>query len=174
MVMVAPQVDAEEDEVSIKIKRHYLNLFTEICTEDCLDPEDELNEKMEQSLTSFIQFYPTQKGENEYTAHLYKKRPGIKRVPGFNLQKIKQILDGMDTFQEKIEWLEGFLAQLLQFRNMMLSNTASIPFTHRADYYKSLTPYLLAYPRAIKAIKRKIRQIKAEQNIEAKASVESY
>ncbi len=170
MVMAAQVVEEEEDEVAIKAKKKYLTLFHEICDENELDPQEELRTTFAKRIHLFLNSSPGRAEENLQYKKCFKHLETNKRIPGFNIHQIEKILRTMSSFKEKIEWLEQYSKQLKQTWYILRSNQPNLPQLHFQDYYRSLTPYILSYPLAIRSIEKKINQLKAEYNIHKKTA----
>ncbi|MHA1359473.1 MAG: hypothetical protein ACTSQI_14785 [Candidatus Helarchaeota archaeon] len=165
MVMAVQVVEEEEDKVAIKTKKKYLTLFHEICDEDELDPREELRTTFTKRIHLFLNSFQGRTGANLEYKKCFKHLETTKRIPGFNIHQVEKILRTMSSFKEKIECLEQFNNQLKQTWQILQSNQINIPQLYFQDNSRSLTPYILSYPLAIRTIEKKIRQLKAEHHI---------
>lgn len=149
--------------ISVKVKKRFLDLFEEMCKENKLDMEAELNTRLEEAIIGSFDEHPV-KSLQEKKHHGRQKSCQIQRVPGFDMKHIDKALVRMETIDEKIKWLQDYIRQLRQTRQMMYQGPRGSPgIQNREDHYKSLTPYMQAYPMAIKAVQNRIRLLRSKK-----------
>ncbi|NVM30716.1 MAG: hypothetical protein HWN65_17885 [Candidatus Helarchaeota archaeon] len=153
--------------INIKIKKKYLELFKEICEENELNAEEELNSRLEQTLVDSFHHYSSKCMHKDRALRFLKGGKSCKRTPGFNLDQIEKLLSKMDSIEDQIEWLKNYLKQLQQTKQTMYSGPGLPTVMTKEEQYTSLTPYMQAYPQAIDEIRKKIRELEAHQIVEA-------
>lgn len=159
---------ATEELVNVKVKKKFLELFKEICEENELNPDDELNSRVEQALVDSFNKYSSRCMHENRALRFMKGGKSCKRKPGFDLTQIEKLLAKMDTADEKIEWLQNYLQQLQRTNQTMFTGPRGLPTTMTAEeQYTSLTPYMQTFPQAIIDIRKKIRELEAQKIVEA-------
>ena len=159
---------AAEELINVEIKKKYLELFKEICEENEIDANKELKARIEAALVDSFNEYSSRCMHEERALKFLKGGKCHKRKPGFDLSQVEKLLAKMDTVEEKIEWLNNYVQQLQQTRQSMYNGPRGLPTTMTTEeQYQSLTPYMLTYPQAIANIKKKIRELEAQQIVEA-------
>lgn len=159
---------ALQENVNVSVNKKYLDLFKEICEENAIDAEKELETRLEEALVDSFNKYSSKCIHEERALKFMKGGKSCKRVPGFDLSQIEKLLSRMETVEEKVEWLGNYLQQLQQTRQSMFTQPRGINLVGNSqEESASLTPYMKVYPQAIEAIKKKIRQLEAEQIVVA-------
>ncbi len=159
---------ADSELVEIKIKKKYLDLFKEICEENEVDPEKELKSRLEEALVDSFHKYSSKCMHKDRALKFMKGGKTCKRVPGFDFDQIEKLLGKMDTVEEQVKWLKNYLQQLQQTKQTLYFNSRGLPTTmSKEEQFTSLTPYMQVYPQAIEEIRKKIRELEAQQIVEA-------
>ncbi|HUY01168.1 MAG TPA: hypothetical protein VMV49_16530 [Candidatus Deferrimicrobium sp.] len=161
---------ADLELIKLKVKKNYLNLFKEICSENELNMEEELNNRLEEALVDAFSKYSSRCMHKQQTLRFLKGGKGHKRTAGFNFEQIEKLLNKMDTVDEQIEWLKNYLQQLQQTRETIYFNSRGLPImgTSVEEQFTGLTPYMQVYPQAIQEIQQKIRELDAKKIVTAK------
>lgn len=159
MVMDEECIESEEEEVTVKVKAQYLRLFNDICSEENEPSDEKLEHHLEKALAYFCLTQPgrgcrTVQQNDDYS---------LRRFPRADSSQIEKMLDTMPTLEAQLQWLKSFLKQLQQFQQTMCWNSSTLPTTTGFNYQKSLTPYILIYPRLVRILRYKIRQLEAKQ-----------
>ncbi|MHA1649356.1 MAG: hypothetical protein ACTSYB_04100 [Candidatus Helarchaeota archaeon] len=167
---IASNQNTDLELIQLRVKKKYLDLFKEICKENNLKIEDELNARLEEALVDSFSEYSSRCMRQERVLKFLKGGKGHKRIPGFNLEQIEKLLSKMETIDEQIEWLKNYLQQLQQTKHTMYFNSRGLPIsmTGRDEQFTSLTPYMQVYPQAIQEIQKKIRELEAQKIVTAK------
>lgn len=161
---VENEMKAITDLVNVKVKKKYLELFKEICKENNLDVDNQLTSRLEEALVDSFSTYSSRCMRDERALRHLKGGKGHKRTAGFDMTQIEKFLSKMDTIEEQIEWLENYLKQLQQTRQVMF-NSRGLPTTVATpdEQFTGLTPYMQVYPQAIQEIQKKIRELEAQK-----------
>ncbi|MHA1263672.1 MAG: hypothetical protein ACTSRS_00400 [Candidatus Helarchaeota archaeon] len=164
------QKSIESEEVKLKIKKKYLDLFKEICKESKLDFEQELRSRLEDALIDSFSSYSSRCLHEARALRHLKGGKGCKRIPGFNMEQIEKLLSKMETIDDQIEWLENYLKQLQQTKRTMYFNSRGLPIstTSAEEQFTGLTPYMQVYPQAIQEIQKKLRELEAQKIVTTK------
>ena len=158
-----------EENVTITVKKKYLELFTEICEENELNLEKELKARMENALVDSFNAYSSKCMHARQKVKFMKGGKSCKRTPGFSISNVEKMLDKLDSDDAKIEWLNNYVKQLQQTKQTMYNGpNRGLPITGtRQEQYVSLTPYMKVYPVAIQEIKKRIRELEAQKVVQA-------
>ncbi len=166
---VKPEMDLEE--IKIRIKKKYLELFKEICKENSLDAEKELNARLETALVDSFSSYSSKCIHEERALKFLKGGKSCQRIPGFDFTQVEKLLSKMDTVEEQIEWLENYLQQLQKTRETIYFNSRGLPTVgNTEDQFASITPYMQVYPQAVQEIQKKIRELEAQKIVKVKVT----
>ena len=155
--------------LKIKINKKYLELFKEICEENGLDFDEELNKRIESALVDSFKTYHSECLYKNRTLRFLKGGKKCERVPGFDLENIKRIISKMDSIDEQIEFLKNYLDGLQKTNETMYFGPRGLPtLTTREEQFTGLTPYMKVYPQAVIEIQKIIRALEAEKIINEK------
>ena len=102
----------EEEDLKIKINKKFLNLFKEICEENELDVNKELNSRLENALVDSFNKYHSKCVRKRRSIGFVKGGKHVKRIPGFDPTQIEKILEKKESIEEKIEWLKTYLKHI--------------------------------------------------------------
>jgi len=163
-VYVEDSLDSEL--VEIKVKKKYLELFKEICEENELDSAKEIKNRLEQALIDSFHHYSSKCMHQDRALRFLKGGKSCKRTPGFDINQIEKLLAKMGSINEQIEWLRNYLQQLQQTKQSMYSGPGLPTVMTKEEQYTSLTPYMQTFPQAIIEIRKKIRELEAQQIVE--------
>ena len=84
----------------------------------------------------------------------------VKKPVAFDFTYIDNLLDNMETLEEKIKWLQNFKTQLQQSQKAMAFNSWNLASSNELeDQYKSVTPYIQTISLAIRAVQIKIKAL---------------
>jgi len=159
----------EIDLAKLKINKKYLELFKEICEEKNLDFNEELKARIEAALVDSFKSYHSECIHDEKALGFLKGGKAHRRVPGFDIEHIKRMLQKFDTIDEQIEWLKNYVDGLQKTKETIYLSPRGLPTTMtREEHNMGLVPYMKIVPQAIQDLQKLIRVLEAEKIIQEK------